>query len=142
MKQYYDAGRHTPTFTNKAYLRLSKKSEAGYHLQNQAKLSFDKVGPFEIIRPVGILAYEIQLPDWLSGIHSIISIDHLEAYHQDPYERPAPDPGPIQVHGEDRFIVEKILDKELRKVKGMRTRQPFYLVKWHGQQDTSWELGS
>jgi hypothetical protein len=83
MKQYYDIGRHVPVFKDKAYLRLSKKSESGYHLQNQTKLSFNKISPFNIVKPIGKLAYEIQLPDWLSGIHPVISIEHLEPYQQE-----------------------------------------------------------
>jgi hypothetical protein len=46
MKIYYDANHMPPKFGELAYLRISKKHEKGYYLQNQTKLSFNKIGPF------------------------------------------------------------------------------------------------
>ena len=97
MKQYYDLGQVLPTFKDKAYLRLSKKANAGYHLQNQTKLSFDKIGPFDILEAKGPLAFKLRLPDWLSGIHPVVSIEHLEPYQPDPYHRSLLELSPILV---------------------------------------------
>ena len=139
MKLYYDAKHAPPKFEDAVYLKLTKKGEKGYHLQNQTKLSFFKVGPLDIIRPHGNLAYEIELPDWLKGIHPVISVEHLEPANKDPYNRPQPEPGPIFVNGEHRYIIEKIIGKELRKVEGQPRRQIFYHVKWLDHLETTWE---
>lgn len=98
----------------KAFLRLSKKSEKGYHLQNHTKLSFEKIGPFLIVRSHGPWAFEIKLPPWLKGMHPVISVEHLEPAPPDPYDRPKLEPGPIHVHGEERYIIEEIVGREMR----------------------------
>lgn len=109
MKIYYDDHHFMPRFDEYAYLRLSKKNERGYHLGNQTKLSFNKIGPFRILRSHGDLAHEIDLPDWLKGMHPVISVEHLESAPSDPYNRRKPDPGPIHIDGEERYIIDKIL---------------------------------
>lgn len=53
MKIYYDDHHFMPRFDEYAYLRLSKKNERGYHLGNQTKLSFNKIGPLRILRSYG-----------------------------------------------------------------------------------------
>lgn len=92
--EFSDRRRSLPKFGEWVYLRLSKKGTDGYHLQNQTKLSFDKVGPFRVISPKSPLTYEIELPEWLTGIHNVISVEHLEPHNPEPYERPVPEPGP------------------------------------------------
>jgi hypothetical protein len=138
MKIYYDEQHSVPHFDDYAYLRLSKKNEKGYHLENQTKLSFNKIGPFRILRAFGNLAYEIELPDWLKGMHPVISVEHLEPAPPDPYHRHRPDPGPIHVDGEERYIIDKILSHETRRVPGQR-RGIWYQVKWLGYEATTWE---
>jgi hypothetical protein len=63
MKPYYDKDHLPPKFGDRAYLRLSKKSERGYHLQNQTKLSFIEAGLFDIVFAYRPLALELRLPD-------------------------------------------------------------------------------
>jgi hypothetical protein len=118
MKIYYDEQHSVLHFDDYAYLRLSKKNEKGYRLENQTKLSFNKIGPFRVLRPYGNLAYEIELPDWLKGMHPVISVEHLEPAPPDPYHRRRPDPGPVHVDGEERYIIDKILSHETRRVPG------------------------
>ncbi|PSS06701.1 hypothetical protein M430DRAFT_23396 [Amorphotheca resinae ATCC 22711] len=63
MKLYYDKDHSPLKFGDRAYLRLSKKSERGYHLQNQTKLSFIEAGLFDIVFAYRPLALELRLPD-------------------------------------------------------------------------------
>jgi len=48
------------------------------------KLSPHYIGPFEILRRVGTLAYELALPAQLSHIHSMLHILMLRKYAPDP----------------------------------------------------------
>jgi hypothetical protein len=92
-----------PIFREKAYLKLAKGTDRGYRLQGQTKLSFKKIDPFRILSSTRN-GLEIELPDWLHGIYPVISVEHLEPAHDDPYERSEPQPGPIEVNGEERYI--------------------------------------
>jgi hypothetical protein len=140
MKIYYDSNHTPPRFDDLVYLRISKNHEKGYHLQNQTKLSFNKIGPLRILeRYKGDLLFKIELPEWLTGIHPVISVEFLEPAPPDPYKRPRPEPGHITIEGEERYIIEKILDKEMRKVPGVKKRVAFYKIKWLDYQDTTWE---
>ncbi len=130
MKIYYDQNHTPPRFKvgQKAFIHLSKKSDKGYHLQNQTKLSFTKVGPLPILRSHGPLAFELKIPPTLKGIHPVISAEYLEPALSDPYKRAEPEPGPIHIHGEERYIIKNIIGKEMRKGSS-RKRELWYHVK-------------
>jgi hypothetical protein len=103
-------------------------------LQNQTKLSFNKIGPFKILEQYnGDLTFKLELPSWLTGIHPVISVKFLEPASEDSYERPRPETGSIIVEGEERYIIDKILDKEMRKVPGVRTNGWVMKIR-HGNQ--------
>jgi hypothetical protein len=142
MKMYYDARHIRPKFGSHAYLRIAKSHEKGYHLQNHTKLSPNKIGPLKIVQPHGPLAYEIELPSWLKGVHPVISVEYLEPAPLDPYKRTLPKPGPITVQGEERYIIDKIIGKESRTGPGHRGRKPYYHVQWLDYDETTWELAS
>jgi hypothetical protein len=140
MKIHYNANYTPPKFEKFVYLRLSKKHKKGYHLQNQTKLSFNKIGPFRILeRYKGDLSFKLELPEWLTGIHPVISVEFLEPAPPDPYQRPRPEPGHVTIKGEEHYIIEKVIEREMRKVPGIRKRVAFYKIKWLDYQDTTWE---
>ncbi|XP_059292529.1 uncharacterized protein LOC132045987 [Lycium ferocissimum] len=41
------------------------------------------IGPFEILRRVGEVAYELALPPGLSGVHPVFHVSMLKKYHSD-----------------------------------------------------------
>jgi hypothetical protein len=57
-------------------------------------------------------------------------VEFLEPALPDPYKRPRPEPGHITIEGKERYIIEKIMSKEMRKVPGIRKRVVFYKIKW------------
>src|ERR1700724_4651841 len=97
MSIYYDK-KHQPLTLkpgDKAFISLKGSMQSGYHLPNTIshKLSSQRVGPFEVVRAVGRLAYEMKIPStW--KIHPIISVAHLEPYKADPFGRTQPPPPP------------------------------------------------
>jgi hypothetical protein len=133
-KRRYDASHRDIEFNvgDKVYLRLHK----GYHLPGNPsrKLSQQRTGPFEIIRRVGRLAYELKFPDNM-GIHPVISVAQLSPTPpgDDPFDRQPVPPGPVEdsqastdsAEGED-YEVEVILQHKL--VRGKYK----YLIKWKG----------
>ena len=47
----------------------------------RGKLSPRYIGPFEVLKRVGELAYELALPPGLSGVHPVFHVSMLKRYH-------------------------------------------------------------
>ncbi len=139
-KSYYDA-KHTPlTIGSKAYLRLFH----GYTIPGltNRKLSNQRVGPFQILRRVGTLAYELKLPPTMK-IHPVVSVAQLEPAplaEDDPYNREQnAEPPPVENEATDdpapAYEIERLLDRRVtRRGRGKPTTQ--YLVKWKGYNNS------
>ena len=123
-----------------ANLRLHR----GYILpamKKNPKLSQQFIGPFKILRRVGRLAYELDIPPtW--RIHPVFTIAMLEPApppDSDPFHRPRPNhPESVEVDGEPEWEIERLLDKRtIRKGRGFSTQ---YLVRWlgYGPEHDQW----
>ena len=127
----YDKTHKPIELSGAAYIRLVRGGKIGYQSPDgSSKLSPIREGPFRIVRRVGKLAYELELPkDW--KIHPVISIIHLEQAHDDEYDRPYPslqDAAPILVGDQEEHEIEKIVQQAGDRV----------LVRWRdGSED--WE---
>ena len=49
----------------------------------RGKLSPRYIGPFEVLKRVGEVAYELALPPGLSGVHPVFHVPMLKRYHGD-----------------------------------------------------------
>ena len=47
----------------------------------RGKLSPRYIGPFEVLKRVGEVAYELALPPGLSGVHLVFHVSMLKRYH-------------------------------------------------------------
>ncbi|QRW23676.1 Transposon Tf2-12 polyprotein [Rhizoctonia solani] len=103
------------------------------------KLSHKKLGPYLVIKKIGLHAYKLQLPHTMR-IHPVFHINLLTKFHPDPHGRDPPQPAPIITEeGEEEYEVERILDS---KWKGRgKSKKLWYLVKWKGYDkgSNSWE---
>ena len=50
----------------------------------KGKLTLRFIGPFEVLRRIGEVAYELALPPRLSGVHSIFHVSMLRKYVGNP----------------------------------------------------------
>ena len=115
------------------------------HLRNTdraPKLSPKYIGPFDIVRVVSSVAYELKLPANMK-IHPVFHASRLRAYKdgssQFPHRVVNPRPPPDILDGEDAWEVEEVVGKRSRK-RG-RTTTVEYLVRWKGYPDheKTWE---
>lgn len=92
------------------------------------------IGPFPIIRRVGNLAYELELPATLK-VHPVFHVVVLKRYRSDGRTQPPP---PVEVDDDGPlYAVENLIAHRLDK----RTKRPKeYLVKWagYGEEHNSW----
>src|SRR6266404_3060899 len=96
------------------------------------KLAPKRYGPFPIIKVLGLVTYQLHLPEqW--NIHLVFHVDLLTPYkemefHGRNFERPLTD----LINGEEEYEVEHIIDSRCFG----RRRQVQYLVHWKGYPES------
>jgi hypothetical protein len=102
------------------------------------KFAHRYLGPFSIVRSVGLHAYRLKLPQSMPCIHPVFHIVKLMPAPPDPIKgrRTCKPPPPEIVGGEERYEVEEIIDSR------MRGRKLQYLVrrKGYGLEENLWLL--
>ncbi|GKB65770.1 putative reverse transcriptase domain-containing protein [Tanacetum coccineum] len=109
------------------------------HFRKRGKLSPRYIGPFKIIARVGPVAYTLELPEELKGIHSTFHVSNLKKCLAEgdvivPMEE-------IQLDDKLHMIEEpvEIVDKEVKRLK--QSRIPIVKVRWNSQRgpEFTWE---
>ena len=104
------------------------------------KLCPSYIGPFEIVRVLSKLTYEIKLPANMK-IHPVFHVQYLKPYNESttfktrPEIENRPPAQYLEDTKEEAYTVESILDKRITRNKIQ------YLVKWEGYPDweSTWE---
>ncbi|XP_019258040.1 PREDICTED: uncharacterized protein LOC109236325, partial [Nicotiana attenuata] len=109
------------------------------HFWRKGKLSPRFIGPFEVLRLVGEVAYELALPPSLSGVHPVFHVSMLRKYHADLSH--VLDFSTIQLDESLGYEEEPvaIIDRQDRQLRSKRI--PAVRVQWRGQpvEEATWE---
>ena len=82
----------------------------------RGKLSPRYIGPFEILRRQGAIAYELALPPELSGVHPMFHVSMLRKYILD--ESHVLQPQAVKVDSQMSYVEEPIavVDRQVQKL--------------------------
>ena len=118
-KSYADQRRRPLEFSagEHVFLRVTPFTGVGRTLKSK-KLTPKFIGPYQILRRIGPVAYEIALPPSLDNIHNIFHVSQLRKYVPNPSHILESDS--IQVKENLSFEVKpiKILDSQVKQLRG------------------------
>ncbi|KAE8723570.1 Detected protein of unknown function [Hibiscus syriacus] len=139
-KSYADQRRKDRQFEvgDRVFLKVSPWKKV-LRFGRKGKLSPRFIGPFRILKRVGPVAYQLELPSELSRIHGVFHVSILRRYH--------PDPGHIiqveEVELRPDLSYEEepiqILERDERVLRNRRI--PMVKVQWsnRGPSEATWE---
>ena len=142
-KQYADLTRKDMDFKEGEQVLLKVSPWKGLvRFGKKGKLSPRYVGPFEVLKQVGKVAYELALPPHMQHVHNVFHVSMLKRYRPDSnhvieYE-------PIEVQP-DLSYIERPIEILDRKEKVLRNRTvPIVRVLWRNPrvEESTWELES
>ncbi|XP_074323353.1 uncharacterized protein LOC141660280 [Apium graveolens] len=108
----------------------------------RGKLSPRYIGPFEILRHVGKVAYELALPPHIQQIHNVFHVSMLKCYLPD--SNHVIDNEPIEIQPDLSFVERpvKILDRQERVLRNKSVSLVRVLWRNPKVEESTWELES
>ncbi|GJR30797.1 putative reverse transcriptase domain-containing protein [Tanacetum coccineum] len=139
-KSYADKRRKPLEFSVGDYVLLKVSPWKGVvRFGKKGKLAPRFVGPFEIIEKVGSVAYRLDLPEELNGVHDTFHVSNLKKCLADPTLQVPLDE--IRVDDKLNFVEEPVenLEREFKKLK--RSRIVIIKVRWNSKRgpEFTWE---
>ena len=139
-KSYADGKRRDLTFSVGDHVYLKVSPMRGIRRFNvKGKLAPRYVGPFKVLERKGEVAYRLELPTSLSGVHDVFHISQLKRCLRVPEEQAPLDGVDVQ---EDLTYTEhpvKILETSERVTRNKRIKM--CRVQWshHSEAEATWE---
>nr|GEX19860.1 putative reverse transcriptase domain-containing protein [Tanacetum cinerariifolium] len=134
-KIYADVRRKPLEFQvgDKAMLKVSSWKGV-IRFGKRGKLNPRYIGPFKMLAKVGTVAYQLELPEQLSKVHSTFHVSKLKKCMAD---KPLDE---IQVDDKLNFIEEpvEIMDREVKRLK--QSRIPIVKVRWNSRRGPEFTL--
>ncbi|GJX85412.1 putative reverse transcriptase domain-containing protein [Tanacetum coccineum] len=139
-KSYADKRRKPLEFSVGDYVLLKVSPWKGVvRFGKKGKLAPRFVGPFEIIEKVGHVAYRLDLPEELNGVHDTFHVSNLKKCLANPTLKVPLDE--IRVDAKLNYVEEpvEILEREFKKLK--RSRIAIVKVRWNSKRgpEFTWE---
>jgi len=98
------------------------------------------IGPYQILKRVGPVAYQIALPHFLSNIHNVFHVSQLRKYIPNPSHVIEPDTIQVQENLMYDAPPIRIADTRIKTLRGKDI--PLVKVIWSrtGDEDATWKL--
>ncbi|WVZ49811.1 hypothetical protein U9M48_001137 [Paspalum notatum var. saurae] len=142
-KSYADKRRRELTFEEGEFVYLKVSPLRGTkRFHTRGKLAPRYIGPFRITKRVGDLAYELELPEHLSGVHPVFHVSQLRKCLRLPVDQISLEAVDLQDNMEYLEYPVQILDRAEKGTR--RTRIPVCKVLWsnHSEREATWEKES
>ncbi|GKE10357.1 putative reverse transcriptase domain-containing protein, partial [Tanacetum coccineum] len=128
-----------PELVQETTKKISQNKKGVVRFGKKGKLAPRFVGPFKIIEKVGHVAYQLDFPEELNGVHDTFHVSNLKKCLADPTLQVPLDE--IQVDAKLNFVEEpvKLLEREFKKLK--RSRIAIVKVRWNSKRgpEFTWE---
>jgi hypothetical protein len=123
---------------NHVYLRVSPMKGVKW-FGVKGKLAPRYIGPFPILEKCGTVAYNLDLPPSLAGVHDIFHVSQLKKCLKAPVDILLPEVTPLEVDLSYPEHPIKILDQKDRVTR--RKTIKFFKIQWsnHSEEEATWE---
>ncbi|XP_073223391.1 uncharacterized protein [Cicer arietinum] len=142
-KSYHDKRRKNLEFQegDHVFLRVTPTTGVGRALKMR-KLTPRFIGPYQILKRVGNVAYQIALPPSLSNLHSVFHVSQLRKYIFDPSHVIESDKVQIKENLTFETLPLRIEDQKSKELRGKTI--PLVKVVWGGAtgESATWEVES
>jgi hypothetical protein len=139
-KSYADKRRRPLEFEegDHVFLRVASTTGVGRAIKSK-KLTPKFIGPYQILRRIGHVAYQIALPPFLSNIHNVFHVSQLRKYVSDPSHIIEPDVVPLKDNLSYESSPIRIEDRRIKQLRGKAIS--LVRIVWdQATGDTTWEL--
>ena len=127
---------------DRAYLRVSPLRGVK-RFGVKGKLAPQFVGPYRVLERMGEVAYKLELPEGLSGVHDVFHVSQLKKCHAEMAEIPRRDTVPVEAIQLDSDLIyeekpDKILEYASRVTRNKVIK--FCKVQWshHTEEEATW----
>ena len=139
-KSYYDDSRREVEFEVGDMVFLKVVPMKGVmRFGNNGRLRSRFFGPFETLKRIGKVAYELALPPTLAGVHNVFHVSMLRKYILDPSHVLNYEPFKIKDNLTYEKVPIQILDREDQVLCTKTISLVKVLWKNHTVEETSWE---
>jgi hypothetical protein len=141
---------HQGTYANK--MRRSLEFEVGDHVYLRVspmkgvnrfgvkgKLAPHYIGPFPILEKCGIVAYKLDMPPSLAGVHDIFHVSQLKKCLQAPVDVMLPEVTTLEADLSYPEHLIKVLDQKDRVMRHKTIK--FFKIQWsnHSEEEATWK---
>jgi hypothetical protein len=144
-KSYADSKRKEVTYKvgDRAYLRVSPLRGIK-RFGVKGKLAPRFIGPYKILERRGEVAYKLELPEGLSGVHDVFHVSQLKKCHAEMADIPLRDTVPLEAIQLDSDLTYEEKPVRILETSNRVTRSKiikFCKVLWshHSEEEATWE---